>query len=134
MRVAVLRETDPGERRVAVVPDAVARLAAAGWTVVVESGAGATAYVTDASLKDRGAEISADRRALLAGSDAVLSVQPLPPADATSLRPGTVCMSFLQPWAHADAIDALTRASATAFSLDLVPRISRAQPMDALSS
>jgi NAD(P) transhydrogenase subunit alpha len=134
VRVAVVRETDPGERRVAVVPDAVARLTAAGWTVAVESGAGATAYVTDASLAERGAEIGADRRSLLAGADAVLSVQPLPPADAASIRPGTVCMSFLQPWAHIDAIEALARASATAFSLDLVPRISRAQPMDALSS
>ncbi|HET6908703.1 MAG TPA: NAD(P)(+) transhydrogenase (Re/Si-specific) subunit alpha, partial [Mycobacteriales bacterium] len=134
MRVAVPRELVSGERRVAVVPDTIARLVARGAEVSVETGAGARAFITDDDLTARGAHVVADRHAMIEAADAVVSVQPLAAAEVASLHPGLVTISFLQPWAHADVIDVYARASVTSFSLDLVPRISRAQSMDALSS
>jgi NAD(P) transhydrogenase subunit alpha len=134
VRVAVVTETLDGERRVAAVPDTVAALIRAGWDVDVQSGAGARAYVPDADYAARGATIVTDRVHLLQSADAVLAVQPPAVGDVSLLRPGTVLVSLLQPWVHGDVIRALGSAHVTAFSLDLVPRISRAQTMDALSS
>ncbi|MDQ1747389.1 MAG: H+-translocating transhydrogenase subunit alpha [Frankiaceae bacterium] len=133
MRVAVPRETAEGERRVAAVPDTVARLVADGCEVVVEAGAGQTAYVADADLRARGATIGS-RDEMLRTADVVLSVQPLRPDDIALLRPGASTISILQPWSHGAAVQALAARGVTAYSLDLVPRISRAQAMDALSS
>lgn len=134
MRVAVAQETAEGERRVAVVPETVATLSAAGHEVWVQAGAGLHAFVTDDELAARGAQIVRDRPQLLQGADVVLAVQPLPVGDVSQLRAEAVTLSFLQPWAHGQAVRALAARSVTSFSLDLVPRISRAQPMDALSS
>jgi NAD(P) transhydrogenase subunit alpha len=134
VRVAVAQETVDGERRVAVVPETVASLTAAGCEVAVQAGAGLLAFVSDEELASRGAQISTDRAQLLQGTDAVLAVQPLPVGDVSQLRAGATVVSFLQPWAHGDSVRALAARSVTAFSLDLVPRISRAQSMDALSS
>ncbi|MDQ1686134.1 MAG: H+-translocating transhydrogenase subunit alpha, partial [Frankiaceae bacterium] len=133
MRVAVPRETAEGERRVAVVPDTVARLVADGCEVMVEAGAGQSAFATDDDLRARGA-IFAGRDEMLRTADIVLSVQPLRPDDIALLRSGTSTISFLQPWSHGAAVQALAARGVTAYSLDLVPRISRAQAMDALSS
>jgi NAD(P) transhydrogenase subunit alpha len=127
-------ETLDGERRVAAVPDTVATLAAAGCSVAVQSGAGTAAYYADSDYAGHGAEVVADRIHLLQSADVVLSVQPLPVGDASLLHAGAATVSFLQPWVHGDAVRALASRSVTAWSLDLVPRISRAQPMDALSS
>ena len=134
MRVVVAQETADGERRVAVVPETVATLTAAGHEVWVHAGAGLHAFVADDELAARGAQIVTDRAQLLQGADAVLGVQPLPVGDISQLRAGTVTISFLQPWAHGNVVRALAARSVTSFSLDLVPRISRAQSMDALSS
>jgi NAD(P) transhydrogenase subunit alpha len=134
VRVVVVQETAEGECRVAVVPETVATLTAAGNTVWVQAGAGLHAFVTDDELAARGAEVVTDRAQLLQGADVVLSVQPLAVGDVSLLRPGAVTLSFLQPWAHGNAVRALAARSVTSFSLDLVPRISRAQSMDALSS
>ena len=134
MRVAVVRETLDGERRVAVVPDTVAALKTAGCVVAVQAGAGRAAYVGDDELAARGAEIGVDRAALLRSADVVLAVQPLPVGDVAQLAAGAVTISFLQPWLHGDTVRALAASSVTSFSLDLVPRLSRAQSMDALSS
>ena len=134
MRVVVPQELAEGERRVAIVPDTTGRLIAAGGTVAVQAGAGLSAFVSDEDLVARGAEIGTNRAALLASADVVLSVQPLGVDDVESLRPGAVTLSFLQPWVHGDVIREMAGRSVTAFSLDLVPRISRAQSMDALSS
>jgi NAD(P) transhydrogenase subunit alpha len=134
VRVVVPQEVAEGERRVAVVPETVAKLVASGCTVAVQAGAGLAAYVSDAELEARGAEIGVNRAALLASADVALSVQPLPAADVEQLRAGSVTLSFLQPWVHGDVIRTMAQRSVTAFSLDLVPRISRAQSMDALSS
>ena len=134
MRVVVAQETADGERRVAVVPDTVATLTAAGHEVWVQAGAGLHAFVVDDDLAARGAQIVTDRAQLLQGADVVLGVQPLPVGDISQLRAGAVTLSFLQPWAHGNSVRALAARSVTSFSLDLVPRISRAQSMDALSS
>jgi NAD(P) transhydrogenase subunit alpha len=134
VRVVVAQETADGERRVAVVPETVATLTAAGCRVSVQAGAGLHAFVADEELAARGAEIVTDRAQLLQAADVVLAVQPLPVGDISHLRAGAVMVSFLQPWAHGHSVRALAARSVTSFSLDLVPRISRAQPMDALSS
>jgi NAD(P) transhydrogenase subunit alpha len=134
VRVVVPQETADGERRVAVVPETVAKLAALGGTVVVQAGAGLPAFVDDDELAARGAEIGTDRMALLQSADVVLSVQPLSVGDVACLPAGATTLSFLQPWVHGDVVRALAAGSVTGLSLDLVPRISRAQSMDALSS
>jgi NAD(P) transhydrogenase subunit alpha len=134
VRVVVAQETAGGERRVAVVPETVATLIAAGHEVWVQAGAGLHAFVGDEELATRGAQIVTDRAQLLQSADVVLAVQPLAVGDVAHLRAGAVTVSFLQPWAHGDSVRALAARSVTSFSLDLVPRISRAQSMDALSS
>jgi H+-translocating NAD(P) transhydrogenase subunit alpha len=134
VRVVVAQETADGERRVAVVPETVATLTAAGCDVWVQAGAGLHAFVADEDLSARGAHIVTDRAQLLQGADVVLGVQPLLVGDVAHLRAGAVTVSFLQPWAHGNSVRALAARSVTSFSLDLVPRISRAQSMDALSS
>ncbi|MDQ1706323.1 MAG: H+-translocating transhydrogenase subunit alpha [Frankiaceae bacterium] len=134
MRVVVAQETADGERRVAVVPETVATLTAAGCSVAVQAGAGLSAHVTDDELAARGADIVFERSQLLRSADVVLAVQPLPVGDVAQLAAGATTLSFLQPWVHGDTVRALAARSVTSFSLDLVPRLSRAQPMDALSS
>jgi NAD(P) transhydrogenase subunit alpha len=134
VRVVVAQETADGERRVAVVPETVATLTAAGCSVAVQAGAGLSAHVTDDELAARGADIVFERSQLLRSADVVLAVQPLPVGDVAQLAAGATTLSFLQPWVHGDTVRALAARSVTSFSLDLVPRLSRAQPMDALSS
>ena len=130
MRVGVPAETAPGERRVALVPDAVPRLVEAGLDVVVESGAGGPAYLPDDAYRAAGAAISAE---VLTDSDVVLTVAPLQPAQVDRLMPGAITIGFL-PTARAELLERLTERGVTAFAMELVPRISRAQSMDALSS
>jgi len=114
------------------VPDTVGRLVKAGLDVVVESGAGTHAYVTDAEFEASGAQVvSGD---VLAGADAVLHVSALTPEQAALLRPGAITIGFLAPTTNAAGIAALRDAGASAFSVELLPRISRAQSMDALTS
>ena len=132
VKIGVLSETVPGERRVALVPDVVAKLS--GFEVVVEPGAGSEAGFIDDAYREAGAAVEADRGALLGTADVVLSVQPLPIADVGHLRPGSVTIGFLQPATQAAVVEALAGRGVTAFSLELLPRISRAQSMDALSS
>ena len=134
MRVVVPQELADGERRVAATPDTVAKLTALGGSVAVEVGAGSLAFITDQEYADKGATIGTHRETMLRDADVVLSVQPLPVTDAELLKAGTTTISFLQPWTHGDVIRALAHRNVTALSLDLVPRISRAQSMDALSS
>jgi len=132
VKLVVGRETAQHERRVAVVPDTVAKLAAAGLSVVVERGAGDAAGYPDDGYVAAGAEL-ADRNAL-ATADVVLAVQPLPIADARTLRAGTLVLSFLQPAAEPDLLQVFADRKVNAMSLERLPRISRAQSMDALSS
>jgi H+-translocating NAD(P) transhydrogenase subunit alpha len=134
VKLAVPTETRPGERRVALVPDVVKRLVAAGWEVAVQSGAGHEAAFSDDAFADAGADIVADAAAVHRGAAAVVRVQAPTAGDAGLVDPGTVVLSFLQPAAAEDALRVLADRSATVFSFDLLPRISRAQSMDALSS
>jgi NAD(P) transhydrogenase subunit alpha len=132
VKVVVPRETAEHERRVACVPDTVTRLAAAGLSVVIERGAGVAAGYPDELYVSAGAEI-ADRSALKL-ADVVLAVQPLPIADAATLREGTVVLSFLQAAAEPELMKSFAARGVSAMSLERLPRISRAQSMDALSS
>jgi NAD(P) transhydrogenase subunit alpha len=132
MRIAVPKEIKDGEKRVALVPDIISKLTKAGLEVVIESGAGVTAQASDEDFKKAGAEVKSGD--VLTGADVVLSVQPLTPAQMKSLKKGALTISFLSPTGSVDSIDAAVAAGVTAFSLEMVPRISRAQSMDALTS
>jgi H+-translocating NAD(P) transhydrogenase subunit alpha len=132
MRIAVPKEIKSGEKRVALVPDIISKLTKAGLEVVIESGAGLTAQAADQDFKAAGAEVKSGD--VLTGADVVLSVQPLTPAQMKSLKKGAITISFLSPTGSVDSIDAAVAAGVTAFSLEMVPRISRAQSMDALTS
>src|SRR5579859_4475661 len=134
MRVAVPRETAAGERRVALVPDGVGRLRALGMEVAVQAGAGEGSYFLDDAYREAGAVIVDDAAGTLAGAAAVLKVQAPTAAEVALLPAGSALISFLQPATEGEAVRALAKAGVTAFSLELVPRISRAQSMDALSS
>ena len=134
VKIGVLAETFEGERRVALVPAGASRLAGAGFEVVVQSGAGAAADFCDDAYREAGAALEADRRSVLRGADVLLAVQAPAIADVPKLKPGAVTISFLQPATQAAVVEALADRRITAFSLELLPRISRAQSMDALSS
>ena len=132
MLIAVPKEIKPGEKRVALVPDIISKLTKAGLSVVIESNAGLASEYADEQFKAAGAQIKAGD--VLAGSDVVLSVQPLTPIQMASLKKGAITISFLSPTTATDSINAATAAGVTAISLEMVPRISRAQSMDALTS
>ncbi|MSZ62582.1 MAG: Re/Si-specific NAD(P)(+) transhydrogenase subunit alpha [Actinobacteria bacterium] len=132
MRVAVPLEIRDGEKRVALVPDIINKLTRLGLDVVIESGAGIHAQATDADYVSAGASIA--KSEVLSDADVVLSVQPLTPAQMSKLKKGAITISFLSPVTAVDSIEAAVSAGVTAFSLELVPRISRAQSMDALTS
>ena len=134
MKVGVVKETLPGERRVALVPDTVSKLIAAKLEVAVQTGAGSEAFYADDAYQRAGASLIADARQLIGQADALLKVQPPSLDEVASIKNGAILISFLQPSAHADIVKALAQQKVTAFSLELVPRISRAQSMDALSS
>jgi H+-translocating NAD(P) transhydrogenase subunit alpha len=134
MKIGVISEALQGERRVALVPDAAAKLAASGFEVVVEADAGEQAGFADNAYREAGVAVQADRRALLGAANVVLSVQPPRLEDVAWLRVGAATISFLQPTTQGAVVEALAARGITAFSLELLPRISRAQSMDALSS
>jgi NAD(P) transhydrogenase subunit alpha len=134
MKLAVPAESVAGERRVAIVPEVAKRLVGAGWSVAVQSGAGVPASFTDADYTAAGAEVAPDAAACLSGAAAVVRVQPPSAAEAATVPEGSLVLSFLQPAAAVDALRVLAARSCNVFSFDLLPRISRAQSMDALSS
>ena len=132
LKVVIPAEKRAGEARVATVPDVVGKLIRAGVSVEVESGAGDRSQATDEDFRKAGATVSASVD--LATADVVLSVNALEPAVLAKLKKGALTISFLSPTASLDSITAAKSAGVTAFSLELVPRISRAQSMDALTS
>ena len=131
MLVAVPKEIRLGEKRVALIPDVISKFTKLGYEVVIESGAGIHAQATDKDYEAAGARIASE---VIKDADVVLSVQPLTPNQAANLKKGAVTISFLSPTTAVENIDALAKAGATSFSMELVPRISRAQSMDALTS
>ncbi|MGH3714750.1 MAG: NAD(P) transhydrogenase subunit alpha [Micromonosporaceae bacterium] len=131
MRVAVVRETRPDERRVALAPAAVSKLTGAGLDVAVEPGAGESAQYPDEAYRKAGAEVSDQA---LDGAHALLGVQPPTPEQLTRLAEGAVALSFLPLAEETALVRAARDAGVALFAMELVPRISRAQSMDALSS
>ena len=134
MRVIGLAETLPGERRVALVPGTAATLVAAGCEVCVESGAGDSAFYPDSAYLSSGAELWTDRAAVLPTADIVVSVEPVPVHDIAALAPAAITVSMLAPATYPEQLQALIEQRVTALALELVPRSTRAQSMDALSS
>src|SRR6266513_656934 len=134
MRIGVPKETAANERRVALVPDAVGRLVKTGLEVVVEQGAGAAAAFPDDAYRAAGAGLVATPSDVFGKSDVVLKVQPPAPPEVGLCREGTALVAVFQPAAERDVVAALAARKVTAFSLALLPRITRAQPMDVLSS
>ncbi|HEY4427897.1 MAG TPA: Re/Si-specific NAD(P)(+) transhydrogenase subunit alpha [Solirubrobacteraceae bacterium] len=133
MRIGVPKETAAGEHRVALVPEVVGKLVAKGLDVVVQQGAGADALLTDEAFEQAGARISADS-AEIWGSDVVVTIAPPDPQQVRGLGSGSILIGFLAPLTSPETTRALAEAGATAFAMEAIPRISRAQSMDALSS
>ena len=132
MRISVAKEIRAGEKRVALVPDIISKLTKAGLEVVIETGAGAASGFTDAEYTAAGASVKSGN--VMADADVVAAVSPLTPEQFKSLKKGALTISFLSPTTSIDSIEAAASAGVTALSLELVPRISRAQSMDALTS
>lgn len=134
MNIVVLRETQAGEARVALMPDSVKKIVALKASVAVESGAGLGAARTDDEYREAGAEISADRNALLATADVLVTVIRPPKEVFAQLRKDAVVLGFLRPLDEPEALAPALDQGLTTFAMELVPRITRAQAMDALSS
>jgi NAD(P) transhydrogenase subunit alpha len=134
MNVVVLRETQPGEARAALMPESVKKLVDLKCTIQLESGAGLTAARTDDDYREAGAEVSADRDALLAGADVLAAVNRPSAEDFARLKKGAVVIGFLRPLDEPTALLPALDPGVTTFSVELIPRITRAQAMDALSS
>ncbi|HRS29287.1 MAG: Re/Si-specific NAD(P)(+) transhydrogenase subunit alpha [Phycisphaerae bacterium] len=139
MKIAVPKETRAGEQRVALVPESVKKLVKAGAQIAVESGAGSGAFFSDAAYSEAGATIAVDAPNVYAEADFVLKVQPpgrLPDGrnEVELLRPGSLLLCTLNPTRNLDVVQKLAAAKVTAFSTDAIPRTTRAQTMDTLSS
>jgi NAD(P) transhydrogenase subunit alpha len=132
MRVAVLKEDAAVEPRVAATPETVRKLIAAGASVAVESGAGAAAGISDEKFREAGAEIAASAATATGGADLVLKVRR--PESADGYKPGAAVVALMDPYGNEAALKRLADAGIAAFSLELIPRITRAQVMDVLSS
>ncbi|HEY2141158.1 MAG TPA: Re/Si-specific NAD(P)(+) transhydrogenase subunit alpha [Solirubrobacteraceae bacterium] len=133
MRIGVPKETAAGEHRVALVPEVVSKLKAKGLDVVVQSGAGADALLPDDAFAAAGAELTGDA-AKVWGSDVVVTIAPPDAQAIRGLGAGSILVGFLSPLTSPQTTRALADAKATAFAMEAIPRISRAQAMDALSS
>jgi NAD(P) transhydrogenase subunit alpha len=134
MRVFAPREIHPGETRAPLVPATVARLAKLGAAPEVESNIGSTIYHGDDAYREAGAAISKDRRASLAAADIVLRLRKPPLGEAGALKPGCIHISYLDPFNDMELVQALATAGVSAISMQMIPRSTVAQKMDALSS
>lgn len=134
MLLGILKESAPGETRVALLPESLKSLLAQGISVTVEAGAGVFAGASDAAYAEAGATINADRGAILSTADLLPLVNAPDAADQAKLKPGAVVIGFLKPLDAPAALATAIARPVTLFSMELVPRISRAQSMDALSS
>lgn len=139
MRIAVLRETRPGERRVALAPESCRKLIQAGFSTAIEGGAGAAAWFADDAYREAGCAVETDPAAMTAAADLVLKVTP-PAGDGAGrdevrwMRPGAILLASLMPLRHLETMRALAERRVTAFSTDAIPRTTRAQAMDTLTS
>jgi NAD(P) transhydrogenase subunit alpha len=134
MRIAVLAETDKAEPRVAATPETVKKFASLGADVAVQSGAGAGAGVSDADYAAAGATVTPDAGAALAGADILLRVRRPAASELSGARPGLAIFSIMDPFGQEQALAQLAGTGAVAFAMEFMPRITRAQSMDVLSS
>ena len=134
MRIGVPKEAAPGERRVALVPESVKKLIQAGYDVSIEAGAGETAGYPDAAYRDAGAAAETDSASLLGSADLVLKVGAPTAAEVSSMRQGAIYLGSLMPLRNPEVAQTLAQRRITAFSTDAIPRTTRAQSMDTLSS
>jgi NAD(P) transhydrogenase subunit alpha len=132
--VAVIKESRPGETRVAATPDTVKKLIALGLSVVIEAGAGTAASIPDDAFEAAGARIVEGASAALAEADVVLKVRAPDAGESASIKSGAMVVGLLNPYQERPALEALATRGASAFAMEFVPRITRAQVMDALSS
>ena len=132
--IAVTRERRDGETRCAVTPETVKKLAALGATVTVEAGTGAGSSIPDEDYAAAGATVAKDLKAVLAGADVLLKVRGPTAQETSALKPGAVVVALLDVYREKETVAALAGAGVTAFAMEFVPRITRAQVMDALSS
>jgi NAD(P) transhydrogenase subunit alpha len=134
MKVAVVREVQEGERRVAIVPESVRKLVKAGFAVAVQAGAGVASSFPDEAYREAGATVETDARALLGSADLLLKIHPPRPDETDALRAGAVVLCSFVPSRSMPEVQRMAERQVTAFSTDLIPRITRAQTMDTLSS
>jgi H+-translocating NAD(P) transhydrogenase subunit alpha len=131
MRVGIVKESVVGERRVALIPELAPKLIAVGLDVYVQAGAGEAAGFTDAAYQERGGQIAGS---VLEDADILLKVQPPTPEEIGRIKPGAGLIGLLHPYVNEAGIEALAARGVTAFAMELMPRITRAQPMDVLSA
>jgi len=134
MQIVVPAETWVNERRVALIPDSVKKLVRAGLSVSVESGLGNQSGYSDADYEEAGATVSGDRAALIGSGDIVLRVRKPSLDEVGQLKKGAIQVSYLDPYNEHELVDALAAQGVTAISMEMIPRTTRAQKMDALSS
>src|SRR5258706_3750908 len=132
--IGVPKETFPGEKRVATVPDVVPKLAKLGFSVIVQSGAGDAASISDQAYADAGARVVADAGAVWSGADIIFKVRAPSSDEVQWMREGQILVSFIWPAQNPELLRQLAARKATVLAMDSVPRISRAQKLDALSS
>ncbi|MFC4349229.1 Re/Si-specific NAD(P)(+) transhydrogenase subunit alpha [Kordiimonas lipolytica] len=134
MKLAVLRERRDAEKRVAASPETVKKLIGLGFEVIIEAGAGEGASIPDKQFEEAGASIAKDLKAAVKDADVIFSVQGLEAADAKHVKKGAAQLAVLNPFVERDRLDAYAKAGLMAFAMEFVPRITRAQSMDVLSS
>lgn len=134
MLIAIPAETDPAERRVAATPETVKKFAGLGAEVRVQAGAGMQSGIPDEDYAAAGAAVAPDARATVQGADIVLRVRRPGAAELAGIKPGGLVIAIMDPYGHSGALQALAAAGACAFAMEFMPRITRAQAMDVLSS
>lgn len=132
--IACTRERRAEDPRVAITPETAKKLIAAGATVRIEAGAGSASAIPDETYREAGAQVVKDVRTALEGADVLLKVRGPTAAEIAALKPGAVVIAMLDAWREADTVQALAKARITSFAMEFVPRITRAQVMDVLSS
>jgi NAD(P) transhydrogenase subunit alpha len=134
MRIAVPTETDSAETRVAATPETVKKLMAMGAEVAIQSGAGVSSGILDSDYETAGAIVTPDAAGAVQGADVVFCVRRPQPATLAGAKPGAAVFSILDPYGNTDALNGLAQANVAAFAMEFMPRITRAQSMDVLSS
>ena len=134
MQIAVPTEQWPNERRVALIPDSVKKLSRAGFSILVEDGCGNESGYSNDDYTEAGATITSDRESLLKTSDVILRVRKPEIKEVELLKPGTIHISYLDPYNEPDLLDSMAEQGVSAISMEMIPRTTRAQKMDALSS